>query len=102
MLLVYLPFGKLFHIFQRAAQMGATLYIEEKRHGKPAHCIRCKKPFTSEMQKEDVKRVLREIGFEFQSNENDLSMQDLCPLCRRHMLMLTQHKHLKGKFDIEH
>ena len=102
MFLVYLPFGKFFHIFQRAAQMGAALYIEEQEHGQPAWCIRCGQPFTSQMQKEDVKRVLREIGFQFQSNDNGISMQDLCPLCRRHMLMVTQHLRLKGKFDIEH
>lgn len=100
-LLVYLPFGKFFHIFQRAAQMGAALYIEEKEHGQEALCIRCQQPFTSQMQKEDVKRVLREIGFQFQTNDQEASMQDLCPLCRRHMLMVTQHQKLKGKFDIE-
>lgn len=102
MLLVYLPFGKFFHIFQRAAQMGAALYIEEKDIGQPALCIRCRQPFTSQMQKEDVKRILREIGFQFQSHDNEPSMQDLCPLCRRHMLMTTQNRKLQGKFDIEH
>jgi nitrate reductase gamma subunit len=102
MLLVYLPFGKLFHIFQRAAQMGATLYIEEKNFGKSALCVRCNNAFTSQMQKEDVKRILKDIGFQFQIEGQKYSMQDLCPLCRRHMLMMTQHKHLNGKFDIAH
>lgn len=102
MLLVYLPFGKFFHIFQRAAQMGAALYIEEKEFGKPALCIRCQQPFTSAMQKEDVKKILKDLGFQFQTNDQEPSMQDLCPLCRRHMMMVTQHLHLKGKFDIEH
>ncbi len=101
MLLVYLPFGKFFHIFQRAAQMGAALYIEEKEFGKPALCIRCQQPYTSAMQKEDVKKILKDIGFQFQTDDQP-SMQDLCPLCRRHMLMVTQHQHLKGKFDIDH
>ena len=82
--------------------MGAALYIEEKEHGKPALCIRCKEPFTSAMQQEDVKRVLYDLGFQFQVDRNEPSMQDLCPLCRRHMLMVTQHNKLKGKFDIEH
>jgi nitrate reductase gamma subunit len=102
MLLVYLPFGKFFHIFQRAAQMGAALYIEERETGKQALCVRCKEPYTSEMQREDVKRVLRDIGFQFQSDENGVCMQDLCPRCRRHMLIMNQHQRLKGKFDIEH
>lgn len=102
MLLVYLPFGKFFHIFQRAAQMGAALYIEEREFGKQALCIRCQKPFTSVMQKEDVKKVLRDLGFQFETNDQQASMQDLCPCCRRNMLMVTQHQHLKGKFDIDH
>ncbi len=102
MLLVYLPFGKFFHIFQRAAQMGAALYIEEKECGKPALCIKCQQPFTSDMQKEDVKKVLSDLGFQFQGDDKNSSMQDLCPLCRRHMMMVTQHQHLKGKFDIDH
>lgn len=101
MLLVYLPFGKFFHIFQRAAQMGAALYIEEKQCGKPALCIRCQQSFTSQMQKEDVKKVLKDLGFHFQVDQRS-SMQDLCPLCRRYMLIMTQHQHLKGKFNIDH
>jgi hypothetical protein len=102
MLLVYLPFGKFFHIFQRAAQMGAAMYIEERHHGDKALCVRCQQPFTSQMQKEDVKKILRDIGFKFQSSADDISMQDLCPQCRRHMLMVTQHNNINGKFDIDH
>ena len=99
--LVYLPFGKFFHIFQRAAQLGAALYIEEKEHGEQALCARCQKGFTSLMQKEDVKTVLADLGFQFRVQEHDVSMQDLCPLCRRKMLMTVQGQRLGGGFDVD-
>ncbi len=98
--LVYLPFGKFFHIFQRSAQMGAELYIHEKEKGEPAVCPKTGEGFTSQIQKEDVKKVLRELGFKFQADERDVSVQDLSPRARRQLLMTTQHKRLKGKFDI--
>ncbi len=98
--LVYLPFGKFFHIFQRAAQMGAELYIYEREFGKPAICPKTGEAFISEVQKNDVKKILREIGFQFQTDENEISIQDLSPAARRKLLMTTQHKRLKGKFDI--
>lgn len=98
--LVYLPFGKFFHIFQRAAQMGAAFYMEEKERGQPAICIRCRRPFSSLMQKEDVQEVLRGLGFQFQGKGQESPIQDLCPLCRRHMVMVVQDQRLKGKFDV--
>ena len=98
--LVYLPFGKFFHIFQRAAQMGAELYIYEKAKGKLAICPKTQEGFTSQIQKEDVKKVLRDLGFKFQTSENELSVQDLSPQARRQLFMTTQHKRLKGQFDI--
>lgn len=98
--LVYLPFGKFFHIFQRAAQMGAELYIYEKAHGQLAICPKTKEGFISQVQKEDVKKILKEVGFKFQTDENEISIQDLSPSARRKLLMSTQHKRIKGKFDI--
>lgn len=98
--LVYLPFGKFFHIFQRASQMGAQLYIHEKQNGPLALCPKTGEGFTSQVQKEDVKNILRELGFKFETPEDKFSVQDLSPKARRQLLMTTQHKRLKGKFDI--
>ena len=98
--LVYLPFGKFFHIFQRASQMGAELYIHEKQEGEPAVCPRTGEGFTSQVQKQDVKNILRELGFKFETEDKKISVQDLSPQARRQLLMTTQHKRLKGKFDI--
>lgn len=98
-LLVYLPFGKFFHIFQRAAQMGAELYIREKDEGKLALCPKTGEGFTSQVQKDDVKKILRDIGFKFDSGDGQTTIQDLSPRARRALLMTTQSKRLNGKFD---
>lgn len=98
--LVYLPFGKFFHIFQRASQMGAELYIHEREEGKLAVCPKTKETFTSQVQKEDVKKILRELGFQFEVKSEELSVQDLSPQARRQLFMTTQHKKLQGHFDV--
>lgn len=98
-LLVYMPFGKLFHIFQRGAQMGAGVYIFQRKHGETAPCASCGKVFTSQMQKEDVKDVLKTLGFQYEKAPGGATVHDLCPLCRRRMFMWGQHERLGGKFD---
>src|SRR5579883_816895 len=39
--LLYLPFGKFFHIFQRPAQLGVQFYKDAGQQGGQALCIRC-------------------------------------------------------------
>src|SRR5215472_4662783 len=39
--LLYPPFGKLFHIFQRPAQIGVSFYKDAGLHGEQAVCHRC-------------------------------------------------------------
>jgi nitrate reductase gamma subunit len=94
--LVYLPFGKFFHIFQRGAQLGASFYIRQKKLGEKANCLKCGTSFTSRIQAQDVKDSLKETGFTYDSG--GATVQDLCPACRRKMLMLAQHKQLGGRF----
>jgi len=99
--LVYLPFGKFFHIFQRGAQMGAAVYINERKKGQAAQCPSCQIPFTSELQKKDVKTILRQLGFHYEKRSGKWGVQDLCPLCRRRMFMSGQHQRLAGRFDVQ-
>ncbi len=98
--LVYLPFGKFFHIYQRGAQLGASVYIRERLSGEKAVCLKCQTPFTSHMQMQDVKETLHETGFRY-GDSNEAPVQDLCPLCRRKLLMWSQHRQLRGHFDRE-
>ena len=45
--LLYLPFGKFFHIFQRPAQLGVKLYQEAGRDDAGSVCMRCGVRFAS-------------------------------------------------------
>ena len=39
--LLWLPFGKFFHIFQRPAQLGVSFYKDAAARGEQARCKRC-------------------------------------------------------------
>src|SRR5690606_7915226 len=63
--LLYLPFGKFFHIFQRPAQLGVKLYQDAGDRDEGAHCARCNRRFASRMQIEDLNRILPQLGFDY-------------------------------------
>lgn len=63
--LVYLPFGKLFHIFQRPASLGVVFYRAVGEMGQPAICPVTGRPFASQLQTNDLKHVLPELGFDY-------------------------------------
>jgi NNP family nitrate/nitrite transporter-like MFS transporter len=92
--LLYLPFGKFFHIFQRPAQLGVKFYQAAGETGEPALCKRCGERFASKMHIEDLKRVLPQVGFNYQMEGTDTTWQELCPACKRKSLSLAQ-LHLK-------
>jgi hypothetical protein len=86
--LLYLPFGKFFHIFQRPAQLGVAYYKTAGAAGEQARCARCGEPFASRMHVDDLKRVERDLDIHFESG--GAHYQDVCPRCRRASLALTQ------------
>jgi NNP family nitrate/nitrite transporter-like MFS transporter len=88
--LLYLPFGKFFHIFQRPAQLGVKFYQAAGDAGEPAICKRCGGRFASKMHIEDLKRVLPQLGFDYRMNGGDTTWQELCPTCKRKSLSLAQ------------
>ena len=65
--LLYLPFGKFFHIFQRPAQLGVAFYREAGAKGEAARCARCGEPFASRMHIDDLKQVERELGIRYEA-----------------------------------
>jgi hypothetical protein len=87
--LLYLPFGKFFHIFQRPAQLGVKLYQAEGANDAGARCIRCGERFASAMQIGDLKGVLRELDFNY-SLPDGHTWQEVCPPCKRKSLATTQ------------
>jgi hypothetical protein len=89
--LLYLPFGKLFHVVQRPAQLGVKLYLAEGGAGPGAACARCGERFASRLQLDDLKGILPELGFDYRMPGSPTgSWQDLCPPCKRKSLATTQ------------
>jgi hypothetical protein len=87
--LLYLPFGKLFHIFQRPAQLGVDFYKQAGAEGPQAACIRCGQPYASRLHMEDLKAVQVALAIKYQLADGT-HYQDVCPQCRRKNLALNQ------------
>jgi hypothetical protein len=87
--LLYLPFGKLFHVFQRPAQLGVSVYKDVGARGEQAHCKRCRRPFASAMMVRDLAIVERQLGFTYELPGGG-HYQEICPQCRRALYGLAQ------------
>jgi hypothetical protein len=88
--LLYLPFGKFFHIFQRPAQIAASFYKDAGARGEQARCQRCGKPYASAMMVSDLATVERELGFSYEMDGGAGHYQHICPRCRRALFGLAQ------------
>jgi NNP family nitrate/nitrite transporter-like MFS transporter len=88
--LLYLPFGKFFHIFQRPAQLGVKLYQLEGEKDAGAICPRCGERFASQMHVEDLKRVTAQLGFDYSVEGPAGSWVAVCPPCKRKSLSIAQ------------
>jgi hypothetical protein len=65
LLLLYLPFGKLFHVIQRPAQLGVEYYKEEAARSGPIVCPRSGEAFMSKMHYDDLATVMKQVGQDF-------------------------------------
>ncbi len=89
--LLWLPFGKFFHIFQRPAQLGVSFYKDAGIRQEAANCRRCGEPFTSRQHVEDLIEVERKLGYSYEMKHPEAGhYQWICPRCRRAMLVLAQ------------
>jgi hypothetical protein len=92
--LLYLPFGKFFHIFQRPAQLGVKLYHQVGDEGEGAFCARCGERFASRMHVDDLKLALQGLGFDYSlpgpAAPESGHWQELCPACKRKSLASAQ------------
>jgi hypothetical protein len=88
--LLYLPFGKLFHIFQRPAQIGVSFYKDAGVRAEQARCRRCGQPYASSMMVRDLAEVERQLGFSYEMDEGAEHYQQICPRCRRALFGLAQ------------
>jgi hypothetical protein len=87
--LLWLPFGKLFHVVQRPAQLGVSFYQDAGASGPQAGCRRCGQPFASKAWVADLAVVERELGFRYELPGGG-HYQEVCPRCRRALFGLAQ------------
>jgi hypothetical protein len=94
---LWLPFGKLFHIFQRPAQLGVGFYKDVGAAGEKAHCRRCGHAFTSRMHLDDLIEVERRLGYRYEVPDGAAApgravehYQWICPPCRRAAFVTAQ------------
>ncbi len=89
--LMWLPFGKFFHIFQRSAQVGVALYKDVGEQGEQAKCRRCNENFASRMHVEDLIEIEKQLGYQYELPDSSVEhYQWICPKCRRAMLGVAQ------------
>jgi nitrate reductase gamma subunit len=93
MFLIWIPFGKFFHIIQRPAQIGAHIYNKEGRRKGMAVCPHTGEEFATKLHIDDLKLVTKQLGFDF-SMEDGGSHLDLSPEGKRSRLAQA---HLKAR-----
>jgi hypothetical protein len=87
--LLWLPFGKLFHIFMRPAHLAVGVYKDAGRQGEQAFCRRCHAAFASQMHVEDLITVEGELGYRYEIEGAASHYQWICPACRRALVCLA-------------
>lgn len=80
--LVWMPFGKFYHIIQRPAQLGIAIYRKAGREGPQAVCPHTGEAFTSKMHVDDLKALTSELGFDY-TLADGTSHLDLSPQGKR-------------------
>jgi hypothetical protein len=95
-MLLYLPFGKLFHIFQRPLHLSVTLYKRANSIAPPAVCRICGEEFAGTMHIADLKTVLGDVGFDWRLNGTGAHYMDICPPCRRRQVGLWHGRLMAG------
>lgn len=89
--LLWLPFGKLFHVFQRPAQLGVSFYKDAAQRGEQTKCRRCSRPYAGVAMVRDLTTVERELGFRYELGAGRTEhYQEICPPCRRALFGLAQ------------
>lgn len=101
--LLWLPFGKFFHIFQRPAQIGVAIYKDVGRRGEQQACARCGEAFASKMHVEDLIEVERRLGYHYEMPAHPAEhYQHVCPKCRRTLLALSQGRLWRQASDLQY
>ncbi len=99
-LLLYLPFGKLFHIFQRPASLGVSYYKAANADKDPARCPVTGEAFAPKMQTDDLKEVLGELDFDYSAPDGKgPAWNEVSPRGKRILIARAHSIARKHKFD---
>ncbi|HLH74816.1 MAG TPA: MFS transporter [Chloroflexota bacterium] len=103
--LLSLPFGKFFHIIERPASIGVTLYQTvnqgfEQLDQLPetCRCKRCGQALPSEQFVSDLKATLRDLRQDYDLGSELGWLQDYCPTCKRILRGEAYYQLLGGRF----
>src|SRR5262249_4273531 len=91
--LLWLPFGKFYHIIQRPAQLGIAIYRKAGAEGPQAVCPHTREAFDSQMHVEDLKAVTGQLAFNYARRDGH-SHLDYSPKGKRALLAQA---HLKAR-----
>ncbi|MGK3986870.1 hypothetical protein WME99_27730 [Sorangium sp. So ce136] len=98
--LLYLPFGKLFHVFQRPASVGVTFYKEAGDRGEKATCPVTGEAFAAKLQTDDLKEVLGEVGFDYAPRSGaGAAWSEVSPRGRRMLIGRAHNRARGGRFS---
>lgn len=104
--LLWLPFGKFFHIFQRPAQLGVAFYKDVGELSERECCGRCGVEFASKMHVDDLIEVEKALGYRYDIKGGRIDhYQRICPQCRRASLAIAQGRlwdHARGQSGHTH
>ncbi|WUW19046.1 MFS transporter [Streptomyces sp. NBC_01465] len=76
--LIYIPFGKFFHIVQRPAAVGMQLFKYTARQDEQVfHCRRCQEPVDTGPYVENLRSTMRDLDLDFDQ------WAEYCPRCKR-------------------
>lgn len=97
--LIWMPFGKFFHIIQRPAQIGAHIYKEVGKKRGMQVCKHTGAEYTTKLHVADLKDITKAVGFNLQ-DEHGNSLLDYSPEGKRDLLAMAHLRARKesGKF----
>ncbi|HXH58174.1 hypothetical protein [Iamia sp.] len=84
--LVFIPFGKFFHVVQRPASVGIQMYAEVNSRAGRQPCARCGEPLAPEVFVHDLQATLAELGQDYRldpTTQPASHLTELCPRCKR-------------------
>ncbi len=85
--LVFIPFGKFFHVVQRPASIGIQMYAELNEREGRRPCVRCGEPLATDAFVGDLQATLAELGQDYRlaASHSATHLTEVCPRCKRVM-----------------